>query len=67
MLKCSRESPSIKGHVQKLIEPTPAVGSVFRPFKQDPSQKKGRAKSNGLPDRENAGDFIGGSNMPQKE
>jgi hypothetical protein len=67
MLKCSRESPSIKGHMQKLIEPKPAVGSVFRPFIKDPTQKKGRAKSNGLPLREHAGDFTGGSNMPQKE
>jgi len=53
--------------MQKLIEPKPAAGSLFRSFIKDPTQKKGRAKSNGLPLREHAGDFTGGSNMPQKE
>ena len=67
MLKYSRESPSIKEHMQKLIEPKPAAGSLFRSLIKDPTQKKGRAKSNGLPLREHASDFTGGSNMPQKE
>ena len=53
--------------MQTLIEPNPAVGSVFTPVIKDPTQKKGRAKSNGLPFREYAGDFTGESNMPQKE